>query len=153
MADQDPQNSHSPVDNVLAALHVLTNQIGHAYLGKLQAEFGLTPAEWRTMLTLHQNPNSTAADIIQQWSMDKMAISRAIRKMEDLGWVAREVNPDDRRSLVLSLTPDGKRQYDKILPTANALYRDIVSPLSRKQLADLRGHLAGLIEHSQNITD
>ena len=76
-----------------------------------------------------------------------------LRRMEDYGWVKREVNPNDRRSLVLSLTPAGQSQYDKILPTANALYYDIVSPLGRKELASIRGQLADLIEHSKTIID
>ena len=152
MADKEPQTTHSPIDNILAAIHVLTNRVGRVYLGQLEAEFGITPAEWRTMLTLHQNPQSTAADIINQWAMDKMAISRAIRRMEQRGWVRRTVNPKDRRSLKLSLTAAGRRQYDTVLPAANALYREIVSALSRKDQAALRSYLAQLIAQTGQIT-
>ena len=151
MTVNDPHTTESLIDNILAAIHVLTNRVGRVYQGQLEAEFGITPAEWRTMLTLHQNPQSTAADVINQWAMDKMAISRAIRRMEQRGWVKRTVNPKDRRSLKLSLTAAGRRQYDVVLPTANALYREIVSALSRNDQANLRGYLAQLIEQTGTI--
>jgi DNA-binding MarR family transcriptional regulator len=153
MAKRASQTSPHPVDNVLAAIHVLTNQIGRIYLKKLESEFGFSNAEWRVMLTLHDISNSTAADITAQWAMDKMAISRAIRRLEERGWITREVNPDDRRSLVLSLTQAGQEKYAEVLPTANAIYHDIMSVLSREELGRLRGALGGLIDHTATLVD
>lgn len=153
MAKSPVDTSDQPVDNVLSAIHVLTNHIGRIYLKKLESEFGFSNAEWRVMLTLHAIPRSTAADITAQWAMDKMAISRAIRRLEERGWITRDVNPDDRRSLVLLLTDAGMAKYDEVLPTANAIYRDIISSLSRDELGQLRSHLGGLIEHTAKLAD
>lgn len=153
MANTSADTSHHPVENVLAALHALTNHIGRIYLKKLESEFGFSNAEWRVMLTLHEIPRSTAVDITAQWAMDKMAVSRAIQRLEKRGWITRDVNPKDRRSLVLLLTQDGEAKYDEVLPTANAIYREIVSSLSRNELAQLRSHLGGLLDHTTAMVE
>lgn len=39
--------------------------------------------------------------------MDKPAVSRAVQRLKDLGYVDRVEHPDDRRSVLVSLTKSG----------------------------------------------
>lgn len=39
---------------------------------------------------------------------DKPAVSRAVQRLRELGYVERREHPDDRRSVLVSLTPAGK---------------------------------------------
>lgn len=40
--------------------------------------------------------------------MDKPAVSRGVQRLKDLGYVDRVEHPDDRRSVLVSLTPAGR---------------------------------------------
>jgi len=39
---------------------------------------------------------------------DKPAVSRAVQRLRELGYVERREHPDDRRSVLVSLTPAGR---------------------------------------------
>jgi len=142
-SDRSP---NQPADDVLSDIHVLANLIGQGFSGFLEGEYGLTVAEWRVMLTLGRYPGQTAAEITVRWAMDKMAISRALQRLEAAGHIRRERNPDDRRSYRLSLTEQGRALHDEILPGATARYREFMSCLSEKEIAELRQALRKLID-------
>ena len=149
----DEPVQHGQPDNVLSLIHMLSNRIGRAFYGQVEAKHGLSLAEWRVILTLHHDPKLTAVEITNRWAMDKMAVSRAIRTLEDRGWVKRSRKKNDRRSYALSLTTGGQRAYEKVLPTANARYHDIVSTLSKAEVVRLRKSLDKLIDHAVNLND
>jgi DNA-binding MarR family transcriptional regulator len=156
MADVLPMKQASvpeqPTDDVLSEIHVLANLIGQGFSGYLETEQGLTVAEWRVMLALGRHPGQTATDITERWAMDKMAISRALQRLESAGHIRRDRNQQDRRSYRLSLTEDGKILHDRILPGATARYRDFMSCLNAQEISQLRNALHKLIDHAKETT-
>jgi DNA-binding MarR family transcriptional regulator len=156
--DGDGSTAHTALgdradDNVLSQIHLLSARIGSAFYGPLEQRHGITIAEWRVLLTLHHHPGFSAVEITNMWAMEKMSVSRTIRRMEKAGWVARIKNAEDRRSYRLTLTDAGRRMFDDVLPTANARYREIVACLSRDELAELRRSLSKLIDHAGSLPD
>ena len=144
-------HSGESANDLLSDIHVLANLIGRAFSGLLDRSFGMSVPEWRVMLTLARHPGLTAAEITSRWAMDKMAISRAIQRLEADGHIGRDRNPSDRRSYRLSLTASGAALYQKILPAANARYREFVSCLTREELSGLRASIEKLIAHAENL--
>jgi len=138
-------------DDVLSAVHVLANLIGPGFAGPLGDEHGLSVAEWRVMLTLGRYPGLTAAEITTRWAMDKMAISRAIQRLEKAGHIRRERNPADRRSYRLALTDTGRALHDRVLPGAHARYREFVACLGPAEIKALGDTLAKLIAHAETL--
>lgn len=147
------RHSDDAANDLLSDVHVLANLVGRAFSGLLSESFGLSVAEWRVLLTLARQPGLTAAEITSRWAMDKMAISRAIRRLEADGHIGRDRNPGDRRSYRLSLTASGKALHARILPHANRRYREIVSCLSRDELTALRASIQQLIDHASGLRD
>ncbi|MFT5439895.1 MAG: DNA-binding MarR family transcriptional regulator, partial [Alphaproteobacteria bacterium] len=94
----------------------------------------------------------TATEITERWAMDKMAISRALQRLESAGHIRRDRNQQDRRSYRLSLTEDGKILHDRILPGATARYRDFMSCLNAQEISQLRNALHKLIDHAKETT-
>jgi DNA-binding MarR family transcriptional regulator len=137
---------HVPADNVLAAIHVVSNRISRAFYADIEARHGITLPEWRVMLTLMRHPGMAAMAVAALWGMDKMAISRAVRRLERRGLVRRTRAPDDFRRWVLELTLEGRRRYRAIEPAATGRYRDFLRPLQPREVAQLRRLLEKLIE-------
>lgn len=146
-----PATAPAPADNALTLVHLLSNRISRAFYSEIEARFGVSLPEWRVLMTLARYPELTAVEITTRWSMDKMTISRAIRRLEEAGRVRRARHPGDRRSFTVSLTEDGKALYERVLPAANARYRAIVSCLEPNETAQLRATLEKLINHATTL--
>ena len=140
-----------PHDNVLASIHVLSNRITRAFESRLESNHGLSVPEWRVLLSLVSQSDLTAKDIHERWAMDKMAVSRALRRLESQGQVKRRKHAGDARSYVLSITKKGTRLVQKILPSADARYREILSGLTVFEQKSLRRILKKLIDHTDRI--
>ena len=152
-AQDELPGDHSPTDNILAAVHVLSSRISRAFDARLAKDYDLSPPEWRVLLTVAQDPDASANEITAAWAMEKMAVSRAVRRLERMGRIRRRIDGADRRRYALILTPEGRRLYRRILPMANARYREIVGVLThgerqtlRRALAKLNRHIPGLEE-------
>lgn len=146
---QDP--AARPHDDVLSSVHVLANLISNGFADHLESTHGLTVADWRVMLTLGREPGLSAAEITSRWAMDKMAISRAIKRLTTAGMIARKRNKQDRRAYNLSLTKSGRALHDAALPGATQRYRDFVDCLNKTELKALRRALAKLIDHAETL--
>jgi len=140
-----PAEPHVPSENVLAAIHVVSNRISRAFYADIEARHGISLPEWRVMLTLARHPGMAAMEVADLWGMDKMAISRAVRRLDAAGLVKRAPARGDRRRWVLDLTPEGRRRFRAIEPAATARYRDFVRNLAPREVAQLRALLEKLI--------
>jgi DNA-binding MarR family transcriptional regulator len=76
--------------------------------------------------------------------MDKVAVNRAARVLEERGLVARVPNPDDGRSHLLALTGEGRAIHAEVMPLARATERELLDGLAPDEEAQLRALLAKL---------
>ena len=141
----------TPADTVLAHIHMLSSRIDRAFLGEVAAEYGVTLAEWRVILTLRHYPGCSAAAIRKRWGMEKMSASRAVRGLAAAGRIVRRRNPGDRRGHVLTLTRKGEALYRKIMPGASRRYLEILDCLSAPEIAALRATLVKLVDHTSTL--
>ncbi len=81
---------------------------------------GLTRPEWRTLATLGQFGTMTATAIGAHSSMHKTKVSRAVSALEIRKWLARGMDPIDRRVEHLTLTSAGRAAYRNLVPLMQA---------------------------------
>jgi len=136
---------HGVAGNVLTLIHVASNRISRAFYADIEARHGITLPEWRVMMTLTRHPGMAAMAVAALWGMDKMAISRAVRRLARTGLVRRTPAADDRRRWVLELTAEGRRRFRAIEPAATERYREFLKSLAPREVAQLRGLLEKLI--------
>ena len=164
MDDKTPRSGEAPFesqktppadapDNLLALIHLLSLQIGRAFHARIATEFDVTIVEWRILLSLSQRTGATANEIADIWAMEKMAVSRAVRRLERMHRITRRVKPEDRRSYTLAMTEDGKRVFKRVVPAANARYREITSAATRDELDTLSHVLTKLVGQARDLAD
>lgn len=90
----------------------VTTSLSQIYLRDHQ----LTPSEWRTMAILGLKGELPAAEIVDRSSMDKVSVSRAVKKMYERGLLQKTDNADDGRSSLLSLSKTGSGVYNDLVP-------------------------------------
>ncbi|MFI0846097.1 MarR family winged helix-turn-helix transcriptional regulator [Mesorhizobium sp. IMUNJ 23232] len=76
----------------------------------------LTVPEWRVLATIGQFGKITASGIGAHSDMHKTKVSRAVAALEERRWLVRETNEADRREEFLTLTRQGRRAYEEIVP-------------------------------------
>jgi DNA-binding MarR family transcriptional regulator len=128
-------------------LSVLSNRLSSA-IAKIYADrFSLAMTEWRVMAVLGRYPDVSANEVTRRTAMDKVAVSRAVARMIEAGWLERSLHEDDRRRSVLRLSADGYAIYDEVAPMALAfeqrLFGDI-DPDQRRQLFGLLDRIDAL---------
>lgn len=126
-------------------LSVLSNTISRRIADLYDREFGLTIWQWRVMAVTGDTPGISATDIGQRTAMDKVAVSRAVAGLIELGYLERKASEDDGRRSQLYLTRTGQSVYDEIVPMAlseEQALEAVLTPEERVELTRLMEKLA-----------
>lgn len=95
--------------------------------------YGLSVSEWRTMAVLGPYRALSASEIVEQSSMDKVNVSRAIAGLRKAGLLKRDIDGDDRRRSVLRLTDRGREVFHTLVPKVLELEEQLLSGLSPEE--------------------
>lgn len=129
-------------------LSVTSNAVSSLIAERYRKRFGLRIAEWRVMAVLGDaeaaGGSLTQRDLTEATVMDKVAVNRAVKVLEERGLVARVPNPEDGRSHLLALTGEGRGIHAEVMPLARATEADLLAGLAPEEEAALRRVLASL---------
>lgn len=107
----------------------------------------LTLNGWRILLVLANHPGVAASEVVALTGLDKMSVSRALTSLVRQGRVVRKGDSADRRRVLLRLSADGERLYERIGTTASEHERSHFHGLGAAKQATLGRMLDRLIEH------
>jgi len=62
----------------------------------------------RYIMFIYDNPNCSQEDVVNMFGQSKGNIAKTLRKLEDKGFIRREVNPENRRKYMLNTTEKGR---------------------------------------------
>jgi len=102
-------------DSIGYLLRNLTQQVSRE-VEKRMAEHGLTDAQWKPLLFIHQGRGETAADLARSSCIDTGAVTRMLDRIEDKALVRRVRSEQDRRIVKLELTDEGRRLAEEVVP-------------------------------------
>lgn len=100
--------------------------------------------EWRVLIVLANRGSLAAHEIAALTGMDKMSVSRAVRRLAANGRLERTTDAQDRRRTLLSLTDEGRRVYMAIAPNAKRRVTALFAGLSTDESETLIRLLAKL---------
>ena len=106
-------------------LSIVSNAVSSRIALEYRSRFGLTIPEWRVMAVLGDSGPLTQRDLTQRTLMDKVAVNRACKGLEDRELVSRSPNALDGRSHHLELTAAGRSMHGEIMPLALELERQL----------------------------
>ena len=115
----------------------LAKRISDAYSHIYSGEFGLTIPEWRILVHLGEKSPLNAKDLGEIGSMDKSKVSRAVKFMEDKGYLVKERDQEDNRASYLSLTDEGYQLYHALAPKALEWEASLLEALGTTEYRDL----------------
>ena len=125
-------------------LLVAANRLGRTFAGRFGRELGIGLQEWRCVMALAASPGASGEEVARRMAMDRMTVSRSLRRLEASGRAARRSHPDDQRRSVWSLTDAGWAVLDAILPAALARDEAVFAELTPGERALVRRVLSGI---------
>lgn len=127
-------------------LSVLSNAVSLRIADLYDREFGLSIWQWRVMAVTADTPGISATEIGQRTQMDKVAVSRSVAGLMEVGYLERRPSTEDARRSLLFLTAAGLGVYELIVPLALSEEARLVSTLSDKEQAELARLMAKLAQ-------
>ncbi len=115
--------------------------------------------EIEVLMSLLRAPDHrrSAGELQRECWVTSGAITNRVGRLERRGWVTREVDPVDRRQVLVTLTDEGLKQAHHVIATKNESERHIFAPLDRGFLdqltRDLRTLLAAMETPGTEATD
>jgi len=106
--------------------------------------YGMLRTEWRVLFHLGIYGRMSAKEIGARSKMHKTKISRAVARLEERRFLAREVSEEDRRLEFLWLTTQGEAAYRDLLQVAESYDAKLTAALSVEEVAGLRSLLRKL---------
>lgn len=100
-------------------------------------------------------PNSskmTAKDLGEITFMDKSKVSRAVKLMDEKGYLVKEKDPNDNRATYLSLSPQGQALYQQLVPKALNWEDELIDCLSASEYRNFVQALEKLEQQAQKMS-
>jgi DNA-binding MarR family transcriptional regulator len=117
--------------NLSYNLSLLTFLMGKASYSIYNSR-GLTNGQWKVLSVLAAFGPMAAVEIGRRVTLDKAAISRAVRQLRQLGLVNYRDKVEDGRSVQVLITAKGRRSYGAMNEEMTALQRRVFAGVSRE---------------------
>lgn len=115
-------------------LSLASNAVSGRIAVEYRQRWGLSIPEWRVMAVLGDVGALTQRDLTRRTLMDKVAVNRACKGLEERGLAERTPNEADGRSHLLDLTDSGREMHSEIMPLAEQMEKRMFSGFSGEEL-------------------
>ncbi|NVJ51351.1 MAG: MarR family transcriptional regulator [Gammaproteobacteria bacterium] len=125
-------------------LAVVANYLKRATSDSFVADTGLTGRDWRVLSLLHLQGAMTPAQLSDMTGLDRPTISRALKSLTQQAFIDRAEHQADGRSQIISITEQGQRLADRLMPAmlnSDQLYKSVLSSGETQLLLELLAKL------------
>jgi DNA-binding MarR family transcriptional regulator len=139
-----------PPTDVFEAMHDLMHLYrGHMVRAMASIHPELTMNEVRALGFVGRHPGATQKDLVRHSGADKAQVARMVAQLAERGWITSNPNPDDGRSRILALSPEGQALQETV--------RNLRQTLSARLLdacdAGTQAQLLALLEQLRSELD
>ncbi len=110
------------------------HQVAIALFDEECGEFGVTNTQHGLLQAIRVTPDMDLIGAARSVGIDRTTANVAITNLERRGWIARAVNPNDRRSHALVITPAGMRLLRDSKPAINRAQRRLLQGLTPDEI-------------------
>jgi DNA-binding MarR family transcriptional regulator len=122
-------------------------------LDRRMIDLGLTDAQWKPLLLLHQGECSTAADLSRMACHDTGAVTRLLDRLEAKGLVQRQRSAEDRRVVNLGLTAEGETVAAEVPKIIVHLANQVLTGFSKDEFLQFRALLNRALVNARALND
>ena len=160
MPDQNPDSRPSNGEGQLAGflpyqLSIASNAVSSLIAERYRKRFALKIPEWRVIAVLGdaraRGQALTQRALTEATLMDKVAVNRACKVLEERGLIARAPNREDGRSHLLELTGEGRSIHEEVMPLALATERELFKGFDAGEQKQFRALLERMRQQAASL--
>jgi MarR family transcriptional regulator, organic hydroperoxide resistance regulator len=132
---------------VILALHRATHATLYALAARL-AGLGLPAADINALANLADGTTRSVGALAAATATKPTTLTSVLDRLARRGYLTRDVDPADRRSFLISLTPDGRAAARTAAAAVTGLERQALATVTQEDLAGFRAVIGALTEVS-----
>lgn len=114
-------------------------QLGSRFLSQKVSELNLTAVQAMILGFLDQEDQITSSELGKKAELDSATLTGILDRLETAGFIDRKSNPDDRRSIRIHLTKEGKAMAHKASRVIAEANQEFLEVLTEEQRLNLHG--------------
>lgn len=123
--------------NLTRLISILHNQ-KNSYMNMKLKAFGLSHGQAIALKIIYEENNIKQEDLNKRLQIDKSAVTRMLKTLEDKGFVIKKTSKEDKRNHVLFLTAKGEKLYPQI--------KRVIEKTNEMMLSDIDEHQQKILE-------
>ncbi|MCX7124901.1 MAG: MarR family winged helix-turn-helix transcriptional regulator [Gammaproteobacteria bacterium] len=122
------------------------------YLDEQFKQYDLTRNEWLILALLRVKPDGITQNYAKSYiGIENSYFTKLLNKIENKGFIIREINRDDRRNRIIKINPKSLTKTKKIFKTIFDLNNEIQKDLNKKQVQALHDAFACIANRLQEF--
>lgn len=106
-------------------------------IDKRIGKVGLTRSQWRVLSPLLREEGITQTALAERVEIEKAPLGRTLDKLEETGWIKRELDPDDRRARRVYLTTKIVPHIEEVTSAIRMTFGEALHGLKEEEVGGL----------------
>jgi DNA-binding MarR family transcriptional regulator len=115
------------------------------YLKENYTDEKLTRKELRFLIRIRFSDNTTQQELVDLFKVSDGYTAKLLRKFENLGYITRAEDPENRRRKIVKLTPEGIKKTDYLITLINNWEDGITTKITQEERETLKNILFKLL--------
>ena len=134
-----------PFEKSLPMLLLRAREASMRQFRPILSEHGVTEQQWRVIRTLADLDEWPASDLAERCALLPPSLTRILKTLSESGVISTRSDDNDRRRVLVSVTPKGRRLIQEVAPQVEAAYAQMDDHLGEHGLGTLIDQLDTLI--------
>ena len=135
------------ISNIYLAANAVRNRVESAILKDVDLTWTAFVVLWVTWIWEEMEASALAAEV----RLSKGTLSGVLTTLDARGLIVRSTRPEDKRKVVVSLSPAGKRMMKRIFPKFNSEETLMLGALTSKEVTGLASSLHNIVKQIQSL--
>ena len=139
MSDKNPENIF-----IYHYVEELVSSFGVYYESTFEKN-DLTLNEYTVLLRIRVQGVATQQDLVKLFKVSDAYIAKLMRKFEDMGYIERKENPENRRTKIIEITDDGIKKTEEYIDVIQKWEDNVTSNVNEDEIKTLKEILFKII--------
>lgn len=123
------------------------------YVGSQAAEYGIKYGQFEYFLLIYIEPGINQLELGRKKGVGKASVTKALKKLEEQGFVTRIVDYEDKRNLRCYVTEKGSAIADELIGLSAHVEADIFAGFSEDEKEQFYSYLHRLLSNTRRMAE